>query len=208
MKIKSQGRYRAVSFFAFTLFSCLGSSLFINAASAEEAPVVEKVLAEKGSIYNSTAVGIDGKEIALSGFTGKVSLVVNTASNCGFTGQYAGLESIYQRYKDRGFVVLAFPSNDFGAQEPGTNEEIAHFCESTYNTSFPIFSKDHVKGENKQAVYQVLTKESPEEFQGDPGWNFVKFLVDKKGFVRARYSSATKPESNTITEEIEKLLNE
>jgi glutathione peroxidase len=165
---------------------------------------------EKGSsIYQDiNLTTLSGNEILASEYKGKVALVVNTASNCGFTGQYSGLESLYQKYRDQGFVVLGFPSNDFGAQEPGTNEEIAHFCESTYGASFPLFHKDHVKGESKQPIYKILTEQSPKDFQGDPGWNFVKFLVDRNGFVRGRYSSMTKPESGKITREIEKLLGE
>lgn len=182
--------------FLFSIFS----SIFSSSSSAEDKGV---------SVYEDIKVKtLSGVETSMSEFKGKVSLIVNTASNCGFTGQYSGLETLYQQYKDRGFIVLSFPSNDFGAQEPGSNEEIANFCENTFGVSFPLFDKAHVKGESKQEVYKILTENSPKDFQGDPGWNFVKFLVDKDGFVRGRFSSMTKPESKKISSLIEELLKE
>jgi glutathione peroxidase len=184
------------------LFSLLPSFLFASLSQAD--PSIDK----GSSIYQGTVVDLSGEAVSMEEFKGKVSLVVNTASKCGFTSQYGGLESLYREYKDKGFMVLGFPSNDFGAQEPGSDEEIAFFCENTFGVSFPTFSKDKVKGEDKQATYKILTEESPKEFQGDPGWNFVKFVVDKEGFVRGRFSSMTKPESKKIRSLIESLLTE
>ena len=133
--------------------------------------------------------------------------MVNTASQCGFTPQYEGLEQLYQKFKGRGFSVLAFPSNDFGAQEPGSNEAIKKFCELKYKTTFPVFAKGVVRGKEKQAVYQFLTEQSAEVFNGDPGWNFVKFLVDQDGRVIGRFSSMTTPMSERIVGAVEKALS-
>jgi glutathione peroxidase len=162
---------------------------------------------EAKSLYHLSVTDVSGTQRALSEYRGKVALVVNTASGCGFTPQYKGLEELFQRYKDRGFVVLAFPSNDFGQQEPGSNAEIKKFCELKYKTTFPVFAKGPVSGEQKQPVYRFLTELSAKEFQGDPGWNFVKFLVDKEGIVVDRFSSMTTPMSSTVTQRIEDLLS-
>jgi len=162
--------------------------------------------AAKG-LYDITARSIAGDEFALAAFRGKVALVVNTASRCGFTSQYAGLEELYTTYKDRGFVVLGFPSNDFGGQEPGSNTEIRQFCELKYKTTFPMFEKNPVSGDAKQPVYRFLTEESGADFRGDPGWNFVKFLVDDNGLVIDRFSSMTSPTSGKITKAIEQALS-
>ena len=164
--------------------------------------------AEGNSFYNHKAKLLTGEEFDLSSLNGKVALVVNTASKCGFTSQYDGLQKVYEKYKDKGFVILGFPSNDFGAQEPGSSEEIKKFCKINYGVNFPLFSKGSVSGENKQLSYKILTEQSPKELQGDPGWNFVKFLVDKKGFVRARYKSIVGPQSADISSRIEELLAE
>lgn len=160
------------------------------------------------SLYDINAKSITGKDRPLSEFKGKVSLVVNTASKCGFTSQYKGLEELYQKYKDQGLVILGFPSNDFAKQEPGTNDEIASFCKVNFGVTFPLFEKARVTGDEKQEVYKFLTDSSNSEFSGDPGWNFVKILVDKNGKVRNRFSSMTGPDSKKIIEEIEKLLKE
>ncbi|HMO17002.1 MAG TPA: glutathione peroxidase [Oligoflexia bacterium] len=174
-------------------------------ASASESQASED---SSKTVYQGTAQSLRGEEIALESFKGKVSLIVNTASKCGFTGQYEALEKLYQTYKDRGFVVLGFPSNDFGGQEPGSNEEIGEFCKLNFGVSFPIFEKNPVKGENKQTVFKTMTEHSHKDFNGDPGWNFVKFVVDKNGFVRGRFSSMTKPDNKKLQELIEKLLIE
>ncbi|MBJ7379615.1 MAG: glutathione peroxidase [Polynucleobacter sp.] len=137
-------------------------------------------------------------------YQGKVILVVNTASYCGFTDQYDGLEKLYAKYKDRGFVVLGFPSNDFGKQEPGSNKEIADFCKNTYDVKFPMFAKSIVSGNDANPLFKMLVKETGTK----PKWNFYKYLVDRKGNIIDSFNSLTKPESKSITGEIERLLNE
>mgnify|MGYP006266234611 CR=1 FL=1 len=137
-------------------------------------------------------------------YSGKVILVVNTASYCGFTSQYDGLEKIYAKYGSQGFVVLGFPSNDFGQQEPGSNKEIAEFCRNTYDVKFPMFAKSHVKGSDANPLFKYLIEKS----KTTPKWNFYKYLIDRKGNVVDSFNSLTKPESSSITKQIEKLLGE
>ena len=146
---------------------------------------------------------MDGQEKSISDFKGKVLLIVNVASKCGYTPQYEGLEKIYEKYKDKGFEILAFPCNDFGGQEPGTNEEIQSFCKSTYNVTFPLFDKVKVLGGDKAPLYSKLIAFEP---SGDISWNFEKFLIDKNGNVVGRYKSKVKPESDEFMTAIEKQL--
>lgn len=162
-----------------------------------------------GTIFEFEAETLNGVKTSLAEFKGKVMLIVNTASQCGFTPQYAGLEKLYQTYKDRGLVVLGFPCNQFGAQEPGDAAEIGTFCERNYGVSFPMFAKIDVNGDRAHPLYQYLRSKKP-GFLGPLGgstlkWNFTKFLVDRGGRVVARHGSTTKPEK--LTGEIEKLLN-
>ena len=138
----------------------------------------------------------------LCDFQGKVLLVVNTASFCGFTKQYKGLENIYKKYKDKGFEVLGFPSNDFGNQEPGSNKEIADFCENTYGVKFPMFAKSEVKGKNANPLFKNLANKSEE-----PSWNFHKYLITRDGVFYKSFSSFTSPNSRKMMIEIEKLLS-
>lgn len=145
-----------------------------------------------------------GNDVTLSRWKGKVVLVVNTASRCGFTPQYKGLEALADRYRARGFEVLAFPANDFLGQEPGTDAEIAEFCALNYQTSFPLFSKSSVKGRHISPLYHWLTKDSG--FPGDIEWNFAKFLIGPEGRVVARFSPRTDPLSRDVTDAIEALL--
>lgn len=147
----------------------------------------------------------DGAQTDLSPYAGKVLLIVNVASKCGFTPQYAGLEDLHRRYGDRGFEVLGFPSNQFGAQEPGDAAEIASFCSLTYDVTFPVFAKIDVNGDNAAPLYRYLKKAAPGLF-GTEGikWNFTKFLIDRDGQVVERYAPTTKPEA--IAPDIEKLL--
>jgi len=152
-------------------------------------------------VHEFTLNSIDGKPAPLSAYQGKVVLIVNVASRCGFTPQYAGLEALYEKYKDRGFTILGFPANNFGAQEPGTNEEIKTFCSSKYNVTFPMYSKISVKGDDKAPLYQFLTATG-----GEIQWNFTKFLVDKDGKVVARFEPKVTPESAEVAEAIEKAL--
>lgn len=137
-------------------------------------------------------------------FQGKVVLVVNTASYCGFTGQYEDLEKIYADYKDKGFVVLGFPSNDFGKQEPGSNKEIADFCQNTYGVKFPMFAKSSVSGKEANPLFKYLIQKSGTT----PRWNFYKYLIDRKGNVVAAYSSTTSPTSKNFISELEKILQD
>ena len=154
------------------------------------------------SVHEFTLNSIDGKPAPLSTYQGKVVLIVNVASRCGFTPQYAGLEALYEKYKDRGFTILGFPANNFGGQEPGTNEEIKTFCSTKYNVTFPMYSKISVKGDDKAPLYQFLTDTTGSEIQ----WNFTKFLVDKSGKVVARFESKVTPQSPDVAEAIEKAL--
>jgi len=156
------------------------------------------------NVSDITVKTMDGSEVSLSDYKGKVLLIVNVASNCGYTKQYSALESIYEKYKDKGFEILAFPCNDFGGQEPGTNEQIKEFCSTNYHVTFQLFDKLKVLGDDKNILYQKLTQYEP---AGDIGWNFEKFLVDKKGNVVGRYKSKIKPESEDITSAIESELN-
>jgi len=158
------------------------------------------------SIYSFTLPSIDGDPIPLANFKGKVVLLVNVASRCGFTPQYAGLEAVYTKYKDQGFVILGFPANNFGGQEPGTNLEIKTFCSTKYNVTFPIYGKVSVKGPDQTPLYQYLTKEADPSHSGDIKWNFTKFLVDRNGNVVQRFEPAVTPESPEVTSAIEKLL--
>lgn len=137
-------------------------------------------------------------------YKGQVVLIVNTASFCGFTKQYEGLEQLYATYKNRGFVVLGFPSNDFGKQEPGTNKEIADFCKNTYDVKFPMFVKSNVSGSNANPIFKNLI----EKTNTTPKWNFYKYLIDRNGNVVDSFNSMTSPQSKSLKSEIEKLLNQ
>jgi glutathione peroxidase len=157
-------------------------------------------------IYTFTLNSIDGKPAPLADYQGKVILVVNVASQCGYTPQYSALESIYEKYKGQGFVILGFPANNFGGQEPGTNEEIKTFCTRKYSVSFPIYAKISVKGADQAALYAYLTKDTPAGIRGEIKWNFTKFLVDRNGNVVERFEPAVTPDSKEVTSAIEKQL--
>jgi glutathione peroxidase len=156
------------------------------------------------TIHDFSATTIDGVEQQLADYKGKVVLVVNTASQCGFTPQYGGLEKLFEEYADRGLVVLGFPCDQFGHQEPGTEDEIATFCETSFGVTFPMFSKIDVNGKDAHPLYQWLKSEKKGMLGGAIKWNFTKFLVDPAGNVVQRYGSATKPED--IAADIEALL--
>jgi glutathione peroxidase len=160
------------------------------------------------SVLDFTLNAIDGQPAPLSQYKGKVVLIVNVASKCGFTPQYTGLEAIYRKYKDQGFVILGFPANNFGQQEPGTNEEIKTFCSSKYNVTFPMYAKISVKGADEAPLYRFLTDPDSPKTGGDIKWNFTKFLVDRNGRVIARFEPATTPESAEMTGAIEKALHQ
>ncbi|MBA4119103.1 MAG: glutathione peroxidase [Isosphaera sp.] len=175
-----------------------------NAAGAQPAPGAEQTGA---NVLGHTMTSIDGRAVGLDQYRGRVVLMVNVASKCGYTPQYKGLEALYQRYKDRGLVVLGFPSNDFGNQEPGSNAEIAEFCSNHFSVSFPMFEKIAVKGKGAHPLYQALAAE-PAPIGGEPRWNFTKFLVDRRGAVVARFESKTEPQSEAMIERVEALLAE
>ena len=159
------------------------------------------------SVLEFTMNSIDGAPTSLASFKGKVLLVVNVASRCGFTPQYEGLEKIYEKYKDQGLVIMGFPANNFLGQEPGTNEEIKTFCTRKYNVSFPMFSKISVKGDDKAPLYQFLTDTNLNPTTGgEIKWNFTKFLVDRNGKVIERFEPEVKPDSPEVIAAIEKAL--
>ena len=165
------------------------------------------LMAAEKTVYDFTLNSIDGQATPLSTFKGKVVLLVNVASRCGYTPQYAALETLYEKYKDRGFVIVGIPANNFGAQEPGTDQEIKTFCTSKYHVTFPMMAKVSVKGSDITPLYQYLTdKTANPNTGGEIGWNFTKFLVDGNGKVVARFDSAVEPESPQVSAAIEKTL--
>ena len=157
------------------------------------------------NIYDVTVKDMSGNNVSLSDYKGKVLLIVNVASKCGYTPQYEGLEKLYEKYKDQGFEILAFPCNDFGGQEPGTNDQIKEFCTTTFGVTFPLFDKIKVLGDEKEPLYKKLIN-NPTTEQGDIKWNFEKFLISKNGDVIARYRSAVEPMSDEIVGAVEAEL--
>ena len=156
-------------------------------------------------LYTISLKDIDGQPTSLKAYQGKVLLIVNVASKCGFTPQYAGLEALQQKYKDQGFSVLGFPCNQFGGQEPGTNEQIKQFCSSKYQVTFPLFDKIEVNGPKRHPLYAVLAGEAS-PFPGDIKWNFNKFLIGRDGKILKRFDSKVKPDSAELTQAIESAL--
>lgn len=190
-KLATMGTLRPVPFriLAFGVLLIMATSLFAGSG-----------------LYNFTLNSIDGKPAPLADYQGKVVLLVNVASQCGYTPQYSALEAIYEKYKDQGFVILGFPANNFGAQEPGTNQEIKTFCTRKYSVTFPMYSKISVKGADQAPLYTYLTKETGKGIAGDIKWNFTKFLVDREGKVIQRFEPAVTPDSKEVTAAIEKQL--
>ena len=160
------------------------------------------------SVYDFTLKSIDGQPVSLDSYHGKVLLLVNVASKCGYTPQYAGLESLYEKYKDRGLVIVGIPANNFAGQEPGTNEEIKKFCTNKYNVSFPMMSKVSVLGADKTPLYIFLTDKSINQIGGDIKWNFTKFLFDRNGKPVARFEPAVTPDSPQVVTAIESALKQ
>jgi glutathione peroxidase len=175
-----------------------------QAENARAEPKGAQMAAQASTIFDFTLNDIDGKPVSLSQFRGKTLLLINTASFCGNTPQYADLQAMYERYRSKGLEILAFPANNFGQQEPGTNDEIKGFCLTKYSLTFPLFSKISVKGSDKHPLYRYLTEESP--FPGEVEWNFQKYLVDPNGTVIARYHHRTKPMSEEIVRDLERTL--
>ena len=166
----------------------------------------EQTLVDTKSIYDFTMKTIDGKAKSLADYKGEVLLVVNVASQCGYTPQYKDLEEVFEKYKGKGFRILAFPANNFGEQEPGSDQEIKTFCQTNYSVTFDLFSKISVKGDDQHPLYSYITKESP--FPGDVKWNFQKYLVDKNGNIVAMFPSRVKPTDKAFIEKVESLLGQ
>ena len=176
-------------------------------SSIPAAPVVAEDK-DAASIYDFTMKTIDGKDTPLSDYKGKVVLIVNVASECGFTPQYKGLEELYRKYKDQGFTILGFPANNFGQQEPGTDAEIKTFCSSKYDVTFDLFSKISVKGDDQHPLYRYLTSDKTDpKYAGDVKWNFQKYLIDRNGNIVARFFSKVEPMSDDVTSAVEQALN-
>jgi glutathione peroxidase len=196
----------------FLILAVLGAALFFTACKSEK----------ETTVYDFTAVVNDGSQVNFADYKGKVLLIVNTASKCGFTPQYEGLEALYKQFKDKGLVVIGFPCDQFGHQEPGTNEEIVEFCRLNYGVSFPLMEKVEVNGENAHPIYKWLYTEKPFEGFGDSDtakfmdgmlsrmdpeyasnpdikWNFTKFLVDRKGHVVARFEPMVTPQEIAVS---------
>lgn len=177
------------------------SSLFLTALAA----VVSPVKAED-SVHEFKVQNIKGEDVDLSSYKGKVLLIVNVASKCGATPQYDPLQELYAKYADQGLVVLGFPANNFGGQEPGSDEEIAEFCTSKYDVEFPMFSKVSVKGDDKAPLFQYLTSAENPDKQGDIGWNFEKFLIGKDGKLIRRFATKVDPTNSDLVAAIETAL--
>lgn len=183
-----------INFFSFTyIYGCY------NKYNINESAKLDTI-----NISDITVKTIDGIEKKLSDYKGKVLLIVNVASKCGYTKQYEGLQKLYEKYKEKGFEILAFPCNDFGSQEPGSNEEIRQFCSTNYNVTFQLFDKIKVLGNERNPLYLKLINFEP---AGDISWNFEKFLIDKNGNVVGRFKSKISPENENLIESVEKELN-
>jgi glutathione peroxidase len=176
------------------------------ALTAAGSPAADEAATDRGPAIDHQVVTIDGRTIGLDRFRGKAMLIVNTASKCGYTPQYEGLQTLYERFRDRGLVVVGFPSNDFGNQEPGSEAEIATFCKRNYGVSFPMMAKVHTRGESKAPLYRALTESTPEPIRGEIRWNFTKFLVDPEGYVVARFEPAARPLSDDVLRAVEGAL--
>jgi len=187
----------------------LGATLVVGLLVAGCSTAGEPPSPGTKSALRHTMPDIDGEATDLSMFQGKVVLIVNVASKCGFTSQYEGLEALYRRYGEEGFVVLGFPANNFLGQEPGTDEEIKAFCSTKYNVTFPIFAKISVKGKDIAPLYQdLVSKEYSGTHAGNIRWNFTKFLIGRDGIVRSRFGSRTKPQDPKVVRAIEAALAE
>ncbi len=194
----------SVSFLVASTAACGGGQPQAVAPATEQASSPANSAA--AAIIDQTVESLTGETVDLGSFRGRPMLIVNTASKCGYTPQYDGLQKLYERYREGGLVVIGFPSNDFGNQEPGTAEEIGNFCRLNYGVSFPMMAKVHTKGPQQAPVYRALTTASDEQFRGDVRWNFTKFLVDQNGRVVARFDSGVDPLDDQITSAVDALL--
>lgn len=201
MKILSLIKYGLLALLTFYIFNAAAQA---PVAPASATPTVQPTVPCPAILHYTFNRLQDDSKQDLCQYAGKVILVVNTASFCGFTKQYEGLEALYAKYADKGFVVLGFPSNDFGKQEPGSSKEIADFCYNTYGVKFPMFAKSSVQGDAANPLYLALIKATGTA----PKWNFHKYLIDRKGNIVDSYVSSTPPESRTLLEPIEKALAE
>lgn len=199
-------------------FKCIRTFLFCilvmpniiyNTIIAEEnigQSMAHEEVVNKKSFYDFAVNDVNGKSVNMGDFKGKVVVIANIASKCGFTPQLKDLEEIYKQYAERGVVVLGFPSNDFLGQEPLPDNEIKKFCSGEYGVTFPLFTKQPVSGKEIQPIFKFLTQESGKEFEGSVKWNFEKFILDRNGILRARFGSFTNPMSSKIIKQIEELL--
>lgn len=176
------------------IFAALAALVSVTPSSPAESPCP--------SVLDHKFLNLQDEQVTLCQFSGKVLLIVNTASECGYTPQYEGLEKVYRRYRDKGFVILGFPANDFGGQEPGSNKEIAQFCRVNYGITFPVFAKTAVGGANANPLFRELTAKTGKP----PRWNFHKYLLDRTGQPVAVFESAIEPEDRQVTSQIDKLL--
>jgi glutathione peroxidase len=199
---------KRISLLAVAGLVLASGAVAIAAAPANKDKVKEPTKAPaQASVLDFKVKDIDGKDADLSKYKGKVVLIVNVASKCGNTPQYTALEALYKKYHDQGFEIVGFPANNFGAQEPGTNEQIKEFCTGKYDVTFPMMSKISVKGADKHPLYAFLTEgKAGDEFKGDIEWNFTKFLVDRNGNVIGRFFNRTKPDAPQVVATIEKAL--
>ncbi|MGE5608792.1 MAG: glutathione peroxidase [Bacillota bacterium] len=188
----------------FTLLA-LVTSLWVSAGSHAAAEAGEQK--QPASVLDFTVKDIDGQSVDLAKYKGQVLLIVNTASKCGYTPQYEDLQKVYEKYRDKGLAILAFPANEFGQQEPGTDSQIKEFCSSNYHVTFDLFSKIVVKGDQQHPLYQFLTREQTNpDFGGAIKWNFTKFLVSREGKVVARFEPKAKPSDEQVIKAIEEQL--
>ncbi len=211
MNFSSVRRVNRVTPLLIVVAVCFGMSLATAGVAAQDQRQTQanQDQDEAPAALSFTMQTLGGETKKLSDYEGKVVLVVNTASKCGLTPQYAGLQGLYEKYKDKGLVVLGFPCNQFGGQEPGTATEISTFCTENYGVTFPMFAKINVNGESACELYKHLTAlETMPAGSGDISWNFEKFLIDRSGKVVARFSPRTKPEAEDFVQAIEKQLGE
>jgi glutathione peroxidase len=189
------------------LTAALAATAITGCASAQGTTTPQEPKQEESSALQFKMKSLDGKDVDLSKYKGKVALIVNTASKCGNTPQYAGLEKLHEKYAAKGLAILGFPANEFGKQEPGSNEEIGEFCQKNYGVKFDMFSKIVVKGEGQAPLYQYLTSaETNPQFPGEITWNFEKFLIGRDGKIVARFAPKVKPESPEVVAAIEAEL--
>ncbi|PQV64007.1 glutathione peroxidase [Abditibacterium utsteinense] len=182
------------------------TKIAVNKSTAATKVVATKTVAQTMPFYNFKLESLDGKPVDLAKYKGKTVLVVNTASKCGYTKQYAGLEALNQKYAKEGLAVLGFPANNFGGQEPGTNSEIGEFCQKNFGVKFDMFSKLSVKGDDQAPLFRYLTTEANPDLSGDIGWNFEKFLISRDGKLVARFKSDVAPEAPELNQAIEAEL--